>query len=219
MTTKRHLTAIILKVALLLLFVSFRPSVEAAAVIASDMSLFVPKLTVSLRGEIANGDLAKIEDAIKKLGGFPVVSNDDIVQLGREVRFEIDSPGGDLVEAMKIGRFLRRSLLTIEIQGECSSACFIVWIGAVDRGATFGSTGVKYLKNGFGLHRPRYDKKYFQSLGIESAQMQYAKLKEMVYSYFLEMGAPLPLADRMLSTPSRSIEYLDGNEALNIVGS
>ena len=54
---------------------------------------------VSISGEIKKGDLNKVNAASKKA-----------IQRGSELEFVLDSPGGDVDEAIAIGRFAREML-------------------------------------------------------------------------------------------------------------
>lgn len=98
------------------------------------------------------------------------------------VQFYLISPGGDVDEALKIGRLFRKYLIsTMAPQrlpnggtltvfgcrgdcGSCASACALIWFGGVERN---GSVGV---------HRPRTDDPTFASLSPANASIQYRKI-------------------------------------------
>jgi len=67
---------------------------------------------IIIRGQIVRGDYEKLINVVKKHGSIP----DNIF---------LNSRGGDVIEAMKIGRFATRALLTTGVIGgdECQSGC------------------------------------------------------------------------------------------------
>ena len=96
---------------------------------------------IAIRSVIAKGDLAAFQAAIDtvsrtaatKIAGVPFVT------------VELNSPGGDVVEALAIGRTLyQHSAFTMVRPGrECVSACvFILAAGAVRSPLTSASIGV-----------------------------------------------------------------------------
>jgi hypothetical protein len=118
-----------------------------------------------LHGTIAKGDYEKVR-ALLRL-------NQQELNL-----FYLASPGGDVNEAILIGRLFRAYLITAwapqdisDLSGSgsfflttyptilcrvteciCASACALIWFGAVDRGGVVG------------LHRPRIDDPTFKTL-------------------------------------------------------
>lgn len=75
----------------------------------------------------------------------------------------LDSPGGDLIAAMEIGKTLRRSHAWTIVSNykECSSACVFILASGVQRNAFEGAK--------LGLHRPRFDQKLFARLSVSEA--------------------------------------------------
>jgi hypothetical protein len=103
-----------------------------------------------IRGTIVRGDFEKVLSLYRE--NHPYLANFDLV-----------SPGGDVDEAMKIGRLFRKYLVHVRapyrltsgeeaasfMPGECkdcvcASACALIWFGAPERYGTVG------------LHRPYY---------------------------------------------------------------
>lgn len=133
----------------------------------------------------------------------------------------IYSPGGDFMEAIKIGRALRSLELSSQVPmrgrdgrpicdaplgskprdpSNCiaASAAFFIHIGATHRGGTYLS-----------VHRPYYDRKKFGTLTQNEADAAYANLLEEARSYMSEMGLPKQIQDEVLSTPSDKQLLLD----------
>lgn len=132
--------------------------------------------------------------------------------------FQLQSPGGSVIEATQIGRFFRRYLIEAEapayinglsflrnINGEtcagpdciCASACALVWFGASRR---MGRVG---------MHRPRRTDLDFSALSVEAASAQYKEALRLVTNYLIEMGAPRTVVEKMVSTSSADVHWLD----------
>jgi hypothetical protein len=111
----------------------------------------------------------------------------------------VNSPGGSIDEAIKIGRLLRKNELTV-IGQECISACVLILAGAVSRGVVR-----------VGIHRP-----YFEELdpkltaaGVDQA---YKAMFQEIRDYLSEMNVPTALADDMEATPPDEVKFLTEEE-------
>jgi hypothetical protein len=136
----------------------------------------------------------------------------------------IQSPGGNVAEAIKIGRLLRKYLIRADAPSpspfakdngrlglgdasgrllckgegcECSSACALIWFGAPDR---FGTVG---------LHRPRVTDPEFKSLAPSEAAKVYRHALDEIARYLDEMETPRPMIDVLLATGSSEIKWVD----------
>jgi hypothetical protein len=145
--------------------------------------------------------------------------------------FILASPGGDVAEAMKIGRLFRKYLIHViapmrikernyeffflpVLPGDepecgvdhnectCASACALIWFGAVGR---FGSVG---------LHRPRIDDPSFKALGPKDAAAIYGRVLNSIRQYMDEMEAPKPLIEAMVATGSADIKWVADHDGL-----
>jgi hypothetical protein len=135
--------------------------------------------------------------------------------------FELSSPGGDVLEAMKIGKLMRKFLITawapysilLENGGEywfgqacqgpgcaCASACALIWFGAVDRNGRVG------------LHRPRIDDPEFKVLPPAEATKVYRRTLDEIGKYLDEMEAPRSMIDAMVATNSADIRWVDAEK-------
>lgn len=131
------------------------------------------------------------------------------------------SPGGDFLEAMKIGRAVRALELSSMVPmrsptgrpvcdddaahrprdpANCSaaSAGFFVHIGAVHRGGTF-----------LAVHRPYFAREQFANLSEPQAQAAFERLQREAKSYMTEMGVPPHVQEDVLGTPSDKALVLD----------
>lgn len=141
-----------------------------------------------VKGEIAKGDYGSLLTLLQKRNAFPFI-------------VRIQSPGGDVIEAMRIGRLARKALLDVEPEYmRCNSACaLIVFSSAVNPDGDWG----------IGLHRPFYDKQYFAGLSFEQAQAKHKALDRSVREYLIEMNVPTAIIDKMMAVASDEIVSLN----------
>lgn len=164
-----------------------------------------------IEGPIEFGDYQRAE-AILRQGRGEIIS------------VFIFSPGGDFVEAMKIGRLLR----TLELHtwppsgflGEppkcekqdtefgpapkdpknciCASAGFFIYIGGIERTAGH-----------LVIHRPRFATSDFGKLSAAEAKKRHDRLQEEAVRYMKEMELPSRLIEEVLAVPSSEGKVLD----------
>lgn len=151
--------------------------------------------TFSMHGEVRQGDFVNFMVHFASWEKPPTI-------------FHIDSPGGDLEEAMKIGRIIRESYIPIWTGEECSSACVFIFVAGVERVA----------RGRLGLHRPYYDQKYFAQLNPLDAKLKYDELKKESVDYLKEMDVPQDMIERIFKTNSSDIDYLDEAQTKAIFG-
>jgi hypothetical protein len=167
-----------------------------------------------LRGQISKGDYEKVATFLK--AHHPFVAG-----------FNLASPGGDVGEALKIGRLFRRYLIStlapvnehVEATGMvqddipflssgsgdlcrgqdciCASACALIWMGGVIRSGTVG------------LHRPRFDDPMYSGLLPATASTAYSRLLGEVSAYLDEMEVPKPIIETMVATSSGDIIWVN----------
>ena len=133
-------------------------------------------------------------------------------------RFALQSPGGDVEEAMKIGRLFRRYLIGAEAPlGQvftvarcnsneecfCASACALIWYGAVER---IGQVG---------LHRPRTMDPRFKTMAPADASVAYKRMLDEISRYLEEMEAPREAIDAMVATSSSEIRWMGASGLAN----
>lgn len=112
------------------------PQVVSAMEISSsyeEATQFMPPiLTISMSGEIVQGDAAALKAELRRYEGRPLA----------DIRFEFDSPGGSLMEGIRIGQVIagQPQNTTSRIAGGgspiCASACVYAYIGADFRAET-----------------------------------------------------------------------------------
>lgn len=158
-----------------------------------------------LRNKIAKGDYEKVESLISSSTST----------------FYLVSPGGDVDEALKIGRLFRKHLISTdapwrlpdgstrpgaclhagkEYYGQnctCASACALIWFGGVVRSGTVG------------LHRPYINDPRFSGLPPADASREYRRMLDSVTVYLKEMEVPTSIIESMVNTSSGDIRWVD----------
>jgi hypothetical protein len=140
-----------------------------------------------MKGEVAEGDLDRL---LRFLREHPR----DFVEHGERVIFVVD--GGDVVEATRIGHFLREALIEAWLpdasRTHCISACFFMFVNAVSRIAVADSVGV---------HRPHFDAGRLAGADAETVQRRYVSLMREVRDSLDQLLVPRDLTEKMLGTP------------------
>lgn len=90
-------------------------------------------IVVSVTGQISKNVLSRIRTSVSRVTGDPIPAG--LIVL-------LDSPGGDGMAAMEIGRILRASNAHVFVTGQCASACIFVLASGVVRGAPTLSVGI-----------------------------------------------------------------------------
>lgn len=162
----------------------------------------------------ANARLAYEIHSTGAAGSFVVVSGsfeygDDLSPLRELVAREhptvvvFNSPGGNVIKAMELGRLIRSlGLSTLQVrQSECASACSLAFMGGVSRVAEPGSIGV---------HKSSFNDT--DALHVADAVSAVQQLTAEVIGYMSEMGVDPGLLQLSLSYDSSDIRYLSGSE-------
>lgn len=157
---------------------------------------------IHLSGEIARGDYQKIISLMRK-------SPDEFLKYD----WQLDSNGGDILEAIKIGNLIKELYERVNVADEtnlgarCASACFFIYVSAVSRNAINGVVGI---------HRPYFSQNYFANLSPEDAEKKYAQLSKSVRDFLADKGVPDALIEHMFSLASNEIYWLNGYDLQNI---
>lgn len=163
-----------------------------------------------LTGQISKGDYDKVATFIR--AHYPFMG-----------AFSLASPGGDVDEALKIGRLFRKYLIITmapyslpndgvpHLDGgsrdlcrgsdcTCASACALIWMGGVQRSGTVG------------LHRPRTTDPMFRGLPPADASTAYRRVLETIAAYLNEMEVPKSIAETMVATSSSDIRWVTADD-------
>ena len=172
-------------------------------------------LGVVLEGKIEPGDFDKLRTFIFDGKGA--------------LEIYLASPGGDLAEAMKIGRLVRGLKLgTVapdNLGGElreklaarhdlkdskanymCASACFFVFVAGIHRQSDFVHEAI------LGIHKPYLSKDDLRALSSDKAITVADQTRAIVESYLREMSVPAKYADQLFSVPKDEIRWISNSE-------
>ncbi|MFW5452785.1 hypothetical protein [Thioalkalivibrio sulfidiphilus] len=162
-------------------------------------SYFSSHDVVVIDGEIVEGDYQRFLAAL--------------LSSGYGASIFISSPGGDLHEAMRIGRLIRKIGYVTDIPTArpdasctplyniqhctCDSACLFIWLGGIKREGDYIT-----------VHRPYIEPSSLREITADEAREHSLLIAEWVADYFQEMGAPRALWDRMSSVSYDRVERL-----------
>lgn len=142
---------------------------------------------VAIQGRIEKGDYQKFRNFLH-----------DGDNLWRAHRVFLESPGGNVAEALMFANLFEKSFTSTYVVGTCNSACFIMWAGGVERtliGA--GSLGVHRIS----VSNPDADLRRIKNLVSPVARD--------VSAYLSDLGIPRAVIDKMNETPASSIFKID----------
>lgn len=144
---------------------------------------------LSIEGEIVEGDLRQLQIVHERA----IAANGSLTIVG------FNSPGGDLNEAMSIGRWIRKKKLTTGIAKEdsCASACVYAFAGGIQK-APFGPILI---------HRP-----FLTALPAVGADVAMKAALAGSRAYFAEMNVPESLADVMFEVDPASARRMTWKE-------
>jgi hypothetical protein len=198
-------------------------AVGAAMADAAEIKADRTREGVILEGKIEAGDFDKLRNFYFREGAINIF---------------LASPGGDLAEAMKIGRLVRELKLTTAVPDKlrpasdlsstlqkewiakykltdlnanymCASACFFIFVAGIHREvAGFLSD----LKPVLGIHRPYLSETDLRGLSSDNAIAAGARTKAIVDDYLKEMGVPAKYADQMFSIPKDEVRWINDQE-------
>lgn len=176
---------------------------EKTNVIREIPDSWLPRILIE--GEIRVGDDIIFNNALKKAEG-------DNVDWRTYRTVLLNSDGGDVVTAMKIGRIVRNSQLITAVHEKsvCASACVLILSGGVWR----------YIREGakLGLHRPYFANQMRAGAGgYENFQAAYSQVIDMHRRYFAEMRIGDGLLQEMIQIPSNEIRWISKIKAQEYV--
>jgi ATP-dependent protease ClpP protease subunit len=142
------------------------------------------------------------------VGAIDAKSANDVASLldfdARTKTLNINSPGGNLDAAMAIGRLLRRNRMFIIIpkDGECVSACVMIYAGAVLRSA-----------GKIGIHRPYLNQFIGSQLQApDKLRSNYEQMLQTLRAYLRDMNVSERLAEDMMKIAPADVRYLSDDD-------
>jgi ATP-dependent protease ClpP protease subunit len=136
---------------------------------------------VLIQGRIEKGDYARLIAFIRH--------PDNYGRFARSVF--LDSPGGDVVEAIRIANLLDKSYAATHVASgaRCYSACFILWMSGVTRHVSTSAT--------LGVHRIQAK---LGKTGMDPQSEPVVRMARRVEDYMLLLGTPQAILDKMKAT-------------------
>ena len=188
---------------------SIASSANAAQLIYRDIQeddAFCPHIenelcyAVEMNGPIEKGDTTKIENLI---GSMRKMNSGDLhtFRLGS---LTLNSEGGDVHEAMNIGRILRKYKVQISVtfDAKCYSACVLILAGGVAR-TPLGAVGIHSFYSSSSKEK---------SYNYEQEDNDYKLVSQEIEAYLREMRVSVRLLDEMMNTPESTIRTLTPDE-------
>jgi len=154
-----------------------------------------------INGQIEIGDEKKL---ISNLNHFKNLI-DTKCNIKNDIIVLLNSIGGDVDEALKIGKEIRKNSLGVIVQtgGICYSSCVFILAAGVSK-SVYGSVGI---------HRP-----YFNYLKPGNSMDEIRKkrdiMNQQIKLYLNFVDVPENLLDEMLAYPPESIKILSNNDLL-----
>lgn len=191
---RRHL--IVATAVVVLALSSFKSATAADFRLAQDNTQpGIPIIYMS--GEIKSGDRAKLVALLRS----DVQSTQSITDIW------LNSPGGDLNEAIKIGAVVEQLGYTaiVPAGATCASACFFVWVSASGRLAPGDVV----------IHRPYFEMRD-SSQSASGFEESYRATREAASLYLRQRNVPTDLIDLLLNVPSSDGYVLSPADKLRI---
>lgn len=170
-------------------------------------------LTIFISGEIVPGDSEKLNLLLKS------------TPLKLYYKIALDSPGGNVAEAIKMADILKPLYFQIEVPKDkaCASACFVIWLAGSPRMGNSiesikytekshsqvkkmtGAIGDSPAKGIVGVHRPYFGKN-------SNPSKDQVKLMSSLATYLDSQMIPRRIIDLMMSRASNDIYWLEDRD-------
>ena len=161
---------------------------------------------ILLKGSVDDGDTFDLKVYLSKLPKKPTV----VVYL--------NSPGGNLREGMRLGRFFFDNKIetAVETKTACSSACALAFLGGRDDAGKAHRT--KASNSGLGFHSfsRDFDNKSYSADDLKIVVQQTQTQVFLVAEYLKAIGADLDVVRLMLKAQANQMNYISNDEALTL---
>lgn len=160
--------------------------------------------SVEVNGRIAPDSHVKLREALDLAFKTPTLFHASGAPM---VPVRLNSPGGDIVAAMKMGEIIRQvgASTWVGPRSVCASACILILAGGIERSMFDDAT--------LGLHRPYMPPERFAAFSRSQASETYKAMEAAVSEYLQSMGVSQRLFERMLTVPSTKIEWISEEDA------
>lgn len=165
---------------------------------------------IYFEGEITKGDAERLAQT---LSGGHYTS-----------RVVLNSPGGDLPEALKIASLIQHAHLATRVspQGICASACFFIFLtdsrrdaSGIDEITVLKLSGSSSTYGPVGLHRP-YMRPDLARTNPQTAMAVQQEVMTKTANYLKTKGVSQRLIDEMMDRPSNNIYWLSDHDILQL---
>lgn len=190
--------------------------------------------TVILEGQIQIGDYDNIRDNLiinktYNLSSEAWCSDTYIETCPHEIY--LASPGGNVAEAIKLGRLVRmlgwKTIIPALAESKdknfgwfdlekpstnyvCASACFFVFIAGKYR-----DINISYGQPQLGIHRPFISTNDLRKLNSNQVLSASNDVRDMIEKYLKEMDVPIHYIDKMFDTPKEAISWIGEDDFSN----
>jgi ATP-dependent protease ClpP protease subunit len=155
---------------------------------------------LKINGRIVSGDYEKLKSFL--------ISNPGESYFGTGL-IELDSPGGDVLEAIKISNLLKSISPKIWVNGTCASSCLLLWLS--------GSTHKVGPTGRVGIHRPTFPESFYREKATKNVEIEYEKMVRIFRDFVINQGLPNSIYEKLISTSSDDIYWLSKSD-LNLIG-
>jgi hypothetical protein len=161
---------------------------------------------ILLKGGVEDGDTFDLKVYISKLPKKPTV----IVYL--------NSPGGNLREGMRLGRFFYENKIetAVETKTACASACALAFLGGRDEAGKAHRT--KASNSGLGFHSfsRDFDNKSYSADDLKTVVQQTQYQVFLVAEYLKSINADVDIVRLKLKAQANQMNYISNDEALSL---
>lgn len=147
-----------------------------------------------ISGPIQRGDYAKLGTYALSTKGRNALLN----------AVFLDSPGGDVGEALKIANLLDQSFANtfVDKDAVCASSCFLIWAAG----------SIRNLSGRLGVHRITLSS---SDVDVNKTDKVVRPASQSVESFLIRMGMPRKILDKMNETSSSDIFIVDNRWLFN----
>ena len=159
---------------------------------------------IFINGEIVKGDSVKLGNSIEYWK--KIVDPRKCMDLSYERQLRISSRGGDVDEAMEMGKKIKESEFSVIVwtRDQCLSSCVFILAAGVTRNPTRAKIGI---------HRP-YFGEMDDKLTMSQIRQKRDRLKLKIRDYFELMDIDPSLTEIMMQTPPEEIKILTKEELM-----
>ena len=203
-----RLLGLLTRIALLVgLAITLGPAAQAGVAIETVQAADSAVALVRISGTMERGDAQRVQAHLTSLGS------------GRQITVRLDSTGGAIDEALRIGRHLHANRIRAEVVGKgvnCLSACALAFLGGRDASGKGWRVKGSEAEIGFhGFKRLVPDKEFTVADMQEAvATTQHSLLA--IADYLTAIGADIEFMSMMLEKSNSEMNYLANDKALHL---